>query len=33
MELKVSRRAVLQSAAAMATITALGIKPEHLLGA
>jgi peptide/nickel transport system substrate-binding protein len=33
MELKVSRRAVLQSAAAMATITALGIKPEHVLGA
>jgi peptide/nickel transport system substrate-binding protein len=33
MELKVSRRGVLQSAAAMAAITALGIKPEQVLGA
>jgi peptide/nickel transport system substrate-binding protein len=33
MEFKISRRAVLQSAAGLAAITALGIKPEHVLGA
>ncbi|QEX14994.1 ABC transporter substrate-binding protein [Hypericibacter terrae] len=33
MEFKVSRRAVLQSAAAVAAVTTLGIKPEHVLGA
>jgi len=33
MDFKISRRTVLQSAAAMAAVTALGIKPEHVLGA